>query len=287
MIKTILVPATGGNGDAAVFAAALAAARRFDAHVDFLHVRADATAIAVAMAADAGGPPTLGDIIDRIDADAAAREEATRQKFDIFCAREGLAIVATPSEKAGPSARWVREVGLEPFWFAEYGRVADLIVAGRPAEDDGLAPETLEAVLLDSGRPLLIPPPAGPPALPESVVVAWKPRREAARAVAAAMPFIAAAKEVTVVTAEESEEDNGEEDRRVVASLAWHGVAATARHLSADGRSAADRLLAAAAERNALMVMGGYGHSRLREWMFGGFTRHVLEAAAVPVLIAH
>jgi nucleotide-binding universal stress UspA family protein len=57
--------------------------------------------------------------------------------------------------------------------------------------------------------------------------------------------------------------------------------------LPADGRSAADRLLAAAAERNALMVMGGYGHSRLREWMFGGFTRHVLEAAAVPVLIAH
>ncbi|HEY1261425.1 MAG TPA: universal stress protein [Stellaceae bacterium] len=287
MIKTILVPATGSKGDGAVFVAALAVARRFEAHLDVLHVRADATAMAVAMTTDAGGPPTLGGLIDRLDADAAEREEAARREFDAFCMRERLAVAEAPPEISGPSARWVREVGLEPYWITEYGRVADLIVAGRPEDGEGLASDTLEAALLDSGRPLLIPPPALMSALPESVVIAWKPKREAARAIAAAMPFLVAAKEVVVLTADESAEDAGEEETRLPASLRWHGIAASARHLPADGRSAADRLMAAAGEHNALLVMGGYGHSRLREWMFGGFTRHVLEAAAVPVLIAH
>lgn len=219
MIKAILVPATGSKGDTVVFAAALTVARRFASHLEILHVRTDATAMAVAMTTDAGGPPTLGGLIDRIEADAAALEEATKQQFDAFCAREQLAVADTPPETPGPSARWVREIGLEPYWITEYGRAADLIVAGRPEDGEGLAPETLEAALLDSGRPLLIPPPTPMPALPETVVIAWKPSREAAHAVAAAMPFLVAAKEVVVVTADESAEDAGEEETRLPAAL--------------------------------------------------------------------
>ncbi len=286
MIKTVLVPATGSKADAAVFTAALAVARRFAAHLEVLHVRADATAIAVAMTADSGGP-ALGGLIDRIEADAVAREAATKEEFDAFCAREQLALAESPSGQPGPSARWAREIGVEPYWITEYARVADLIVVGRPDDGEGLAQDTLEAALLDGGRPLLIAPPTPMTALPETVVIAWKPTREAAHAVAAAMPFLTAAKEVVIVTADDSAGDAGEAETRLPASLRWHGIAVSAQHLPADGRSAADRLMAAAAERGALMVMGGYGHSRLRQWMFGGFTRHVLEAAAVPVLIAH
>ncbi len=73
-----------------------------------------------------------------------------------------------------------------------------------------------------------------------------------------------------------------------MANLRWRGVDVSASRLQPDGRSAADTMLAAAAERQAMLVMGGYGHSRLRQWMFGGFTQHILQtAAAVPVLIAH
>ena len=78
-----------------------------------------------------------------------------------------------------------------------------------------------------------------------------------------------------------------EEAERLMAALRWRGVPVTVRHLQADGHHAADKLLAAAREHAALLVMGGYGHSRLREWIFGGFTQHVLRGCEVPVLMAH
>ena len=74
---------------------------------------------------------------------------------------------------------------------------------------------------------------------------------------------------------------------RLMEGLRWHGLPISIRHLQPDGRSAPDTLLSAAAEHAALLVMGGYGHSRLREWIFGGFTLRVLRDAEVPVLMAH
>ena len=67
MIKTILVPATGGDGDPSVFASALAVARQFDVHLEFLHVRPDAAAVAVSMAADGGGATMVGSLITRLE----------------------------------------------------------------------------------------------------------------------------------------------------------------------------------------------------------------------------
>ena len=72
-----------------------------------------------------------------------------------------------------------------------------------------------------------------------------------------------------------------------MSGLRWHGIPVSMRHLQAEDQSAPETLLSAAAEHAALLVMGGYGHSRLREWIFGGFTLHVLRDAAVPVLMAH
>ncbi len=289
MIKTILVPSTSGAGDNAVFVSAAAIARRFAAHIDFLHVRVDAAAMAVAMTSDGGGPAMLGGLVDRMEAEAAEREEQAKRQFEDFCARAGLAIADTPPGPPGPSAQWTRQVGAEAYWIAEHGRAADLMIIGRPTDGDGVAPETIEAALLDSGRPVLIPAAAGMPALPETIVIAWKATREATHAVTAALPFLALAKEIQVLTVAEEENLSSEEGSRLMTNLRWRGIEVSAHRLRPEERSPADTLLAAAAERNALLVMGGYGHSRLREWVFGGFTRHVLQAAAaaVPVLIAH
>jgi nucleotide-binding universal stress UspA family protein len=104
----------------------------------------------------------------------------------------------------------------------------------------------------------------------------------------AALPFLRLAKEVRILTVAEEADQSGEEGSLLVTSLRWHGLKVSAERLQPDERSAADAMIAAAAEQQALLVMGGYGHSRLRQWIFGGFTRHVLQtAAAVPVLIAH
>jgi nucleotide-binding universal stress UspA family protein len=288
MIKTILVPATGSDTDLAVFASALAVARPFAAHLDFLHVRLDPATMAVSMAADGGGAATVGGLVDRLDEEVGRREQRARQLFDEFCAREGLAIADTPPGPSGPSAQWTRQIGSEPYWVAEHGRAADLTVIGRPIDGEGVTPETIESAVLDSGRPLLIPPAAPMAALPETIVIAWKAGREAARAVTAALPFLERAKAILVLTVAEDENLSSEEGGQLMANLRWRGIRVSANRLRPDGRSPADTLLAAAAESQALLVMGGYGHSRLREWIFGGFTQHVLQtAAAVPVLIAH
>jgi nucleotide-binding universal stress UspA family protein len=288
MIKTILVPATGSDSDTAVFASALAVARTFAAHLEFLHVRPDAEAMAVAMASDAGGATMVGGLIDRLEEEANKREEKANRLFQSFCEREGLALRDAPPGPQGPSARWLREIGAEPYWVAEHGRAADLLVIGRPGEDEGVSLDTIEGALIDSGRPLLIPPAALVTTLPETIAIAWKATPQAARAVTAALPFLQIAKQIVILTVgEDRRAPEGEADR-LMASLRWHDVPVSIRHLQpAADSSGPEILLSAAAEHAALLVMGGYGRSRLREWIFGGFTLHVLRGAQVPVLMAH
>jgi len=85
------------------------------------------------------------------------------------------------------------------------------------------------------------------------------------------------------------EEEEGRRDgvERLVGYLAWHGVKAAAERLVPGPHGPAETLLAAASAKAELLVMGGYGHTRLREWVFGGFTQHVLDDAAMAVLMAH
>jgi nucleotide-binding universal stress UspA family protein len=286
MIKTILVPATGSDRDSAVFASAVAVARAFDAHLEFLHVRPDAAAMAVSMAADGGGATMVGSLITRLEEEADQREKKARQLFESFCERERLALREAPSGLSGPSGEWHREIGAEPYWVAEYGRAADVIVIGRSGPDD-VALDTIEAALVDSGRPLLIPAAAPLVSVPETVVIAWKATREAARALTAALPFLHIAKQIVVMTVAEGQSATKNAAERLMAGLRWHGVPVSVQHLQPEGHSAADALLTAARGHSALVVMGGYGHSRLREWIFGGFTLQVLRAAEVPVLMAH
>jgi nucleotide-binding universal stress UspA family protein len=288
MIKTILVPVTGSAVDNAAFAAAVAVARPLSAHINFLHVRIDSAAVAVTMASEGGGSTMVGGLVERLDAEADKREKEARQSFDRFCVQEGLAVAETPLGPAGPSAQWLREIGAEPFWISEHGRAADLLVIGQPSDGDGVSPETIETALLDSGRPILVPPARAITALPETIVVAWKATREAAHAVTAASPLLSLAKRVRILTVAEAENLPSEEGSQLALNLRWRGISASSERLEPDERSPAARLLAAAAESQALLVMGGYGHSRLRQWIFGGFTRHVLQTpAAVPILIAH
>jgi nucleotide-binding universal stress UspA family protein len=287
MIKTILVPATGSDRDNAVFASALTVARPFAAHLDFLHVRPDAAATAVAMASDGGGATMVGGLIDRLEEEAGRREEQATRLFDGFCAREGLALADSPSGVQAPSARWLHEVGAEPYWVAEHGRAADLVVIGRPGEDEGVSLDTIEGALIDSGRPLLIPAAAPLTALPETVAIAWKPSAQAARALTAASPFLDISKQIVILTVTEDQRAPEEAADRLMAALRWRCVPVSVRHLQHGPQSAPETLLSAAAEHAALLVMGGYGRSRLREWIFGGFTLHVLRGAEVPVLMAH
>jgi nucleotide-binding universal stress UspA family protein len=288
MIRTILVPSTGNENDTAVFALALAVARGFSAHIDFLLSRVDAVTIGSIVSSEATSAKLIADLIERVEKEGDQREQRAKQLFETFCQGEGLAISETSDGAPPVSAAWLREVGAESYCVTEYGRAADLLVIGRPGDADEPLYETLEAALLNAGRPLLIPALTPTAGLPATVVIAWKSTQEAARAVTAAMPFLSIAKQIEIITVVEDESGSEESGAaRLMTNLRWHGFPVSLSRLKPDANGAVETLLTAVRERSALLVMGGYGHSRLREWIFGGFTRRVLRGAEVPVLIAH
>ena len=136
--------------------------------------------------------------------DCDRREETARQLFQRFCERERLAVEDSPAGTQSPTAQWLRQAGDEAYWVREYGRAADLLVIGHPADDQGVSIDTIEAALVGTGRPVLIVPAAPLVSLPETIVIAWKAAPEAARAVTAAMPLLEA-KQILIATVAEEE----------------------------------------------------------------------------------
>ncbi|NBB51966.1 universal stress protein [Rhizobium sp. CRIBSB] len=163
-------------------------------------------------------------------------------------------------------------------------RVAEGVPAGASAIDPG-------DILMIAGRPLLITPP-NPVRSPigEPAVVAWTDSREAQRAVFAALPMLKAASRVHVVeiAPEERLPDAGVRTADVVGFLAAHGISAEARPLRGDGRARCEQLIGFAIDVQAgLIVAGGYGHARMREWVMGGVTHGLLNASPVCLLLCH
>ena len=177
---------------------------------------------------------------------------------------------------------------------ARHARYADLSLIGQPFDgaQETLLAKVFEGVLFDSGRAFaMIPRGWSGGAFGGRVLIAWSPRKEAARAVADAMPFIEAAESVHVamVDPDTGEDAHGEEPGAdLAAALARHDVPVTVDALPSAGQSVAGRLLTHAADCAAsLIVMGGYGHWRLRESLFGGVTRDMIRQSTVPLLLAH
>jgi nucleotide-binding universal stress UspA family protein len=172
-------------------------------------------------------------------------------------------------------------------------RCTDLVIASQANPDWYLSGylDADEALVLDSGRPvLLVPKSARPDHVGKRVLAAWDGRREATRAVFDALPLLEAADSVNIVWANPPEDGEGGEPLGddLVNALKRHDVACdVVKTLDSDTNVGA-ALLRAAADRNCdLLVMGCYGHSRLREFVFGGATRHVLQNMPIPVLMSH
>ena len=175
------------------------------------------------------------------------------------------------------------------------GRHADLTVIGQP-DDEAKAERPAQLgisglpadLALSAGRPILVVPYAGTfPAPGKTVLVAWNGSREGARAVHDALPLLAQAQKVIVFGINPDEAETASA-KALVAHLQRHGVAAEARHTVTGDLSAGDALLSALTDHGAdLLVMGAYGHSRLREMVLGGVTETVLESMTVPVLLAN
>ncbi len=291
MLRNILLPVSGAAADGAVFALALAVARSFGAHLIGLHVRPDARSDVASLAASDGGMTAgIDTLMEQMERDADIQEKAATEGWNSFCSQNNISGTEAPGPD-GVTSEWAIEVGTEADWVAEYGRTSDLIVVGRGEEKWGTDYVLMEAALMDTGKPILIAPRALSTAVAKgggTVGIAWKNTREAGAAVRAATPFLRKAGQVIVFIVPESEEDTDRSHLRLVRMLRWHNPQVTIQALNGDTHSPAKVLLDAAMKADSVMlVMGGYGHTRLREAVFGGVTRAIMENAPLPVLMTH
>ncbi len=277
MIRDILVNLKLGSGVDVTADYAVSLASKLDAHL---------TGVAVSYAIDVPPIYTEAFSTDFLD---VQREESKR------LAAEALARFGEAARSMGLSGE-IRTVDGTLGGAAEQigvmARLYDLtVVSQADLELPGSEEVIAEAVLFDSGRPvLLVPQKQARPFSARRIMVAWDGGRAAARAVAEARPFFHKADLVEAVVVQSG---HGKHDDLPGADLARH----LARHeknvelrrLVPEGDDGiVDTLLKEVAARNIdLLVMGGYGHSRLREFVLGGVTRDMLERMTVPLLLAH
>lgn len=277
MFKDILVHLDSTAASARRLDVAASLAERSEAHLTGLHVNWLQENLYWA------DPYAAGAVLQAAEewaADEAARTEA---QF-----REGVAGRAIASE-------WRCARGPQVRTLAAHGRLADLIVVGQHDPDGEAAAETAglaEQVALSAGRPCLVVPYIGArPALGERILIAWNGSREAVRAVNDALPFLKAAKKVHVLAIENHVERLGRDvelPTDIAAHLCRHGVAVEAENDAAGDISIGELLLSRAADLDIdLLVMGCYGHARLRELILGGVTHTLLERTTVPLLMSH
>lgn len=287
-IRKILTPLTGSGRDAASLAAAIAAARACGAKVQALFVRPDPSEALPYMGEGVSGA-VIQDII-RVAKDAADRALADA-KTALQAAAAAANVPVVGKLAPGPDLAVALMEAQGPFEdiVAEEARLSDLVVFGPVADEAGVALRgALESALMAAGRPILLAPRGKVTALGASVAVGWDGSATAAHAVSAALPFLTRAGKVTVLTVGHAGAQAQRHLEDLKAYLALHGVSATSQLADPAGKPVAEALPAAAAAAGAdLLVMGGYGHSRLREFVLGGVTRHVIAAAPLPVLMAH
>jgi nucleotide-binding universal stress UspA family protein len=285
--RKIVVPVTGSPRDAVVTKAALEIAKTFDSWTSALFVRPDASEVLPYL----GEGISAGVVQEILDASAeAAKKSSHAAKLSVAQAAAELGVPFQDGPPLGGNASCsfrVRQGVMSDVFYQEAG-LADLFVF-----DGAAIPETpnlrdgLETVLLSARRPVMLVPPQPWSHLGTKIAVAWDGGLAASHAVTAAMPWLKRARAVEILSVGPGSATVSEMDR-LRDYLRVQGVGAVEHSLSPSDLGAGAALVEAAHRSGAdMLVMGGYGHSRLRELILGGVTRHILNNVTMPVFMAH
>jgi nucleotide-binding universal stress UspA family protein len=273
--KTILVYVDTGRSAPARLKLSAELAARSAAHVTGLYVRRPFQAPAFS---DAG--PAMDSLYRTYENAAKADEALATAAFRDLIGGTSL------------SSEWRVVDGLAEEVVAAHARYADLVIVGQ-SEPDAAAtttpPDLAETVALASERPVLIVPHIGvtkPPG--KTVMLCWNGTREAARAVTGALPILKQADKVIILLIDPRNDGDEQPGASISRWLGRHGVKAVVQRDTAAESSVGGVILSRAADQDAdLIVMGLYGHSRMREWVLGGASRTLLASMTVPLLVAH
>lgn len=254
-----------------------------------LAARFEATLTGLYLIAPVVGPRYAGGLT----LEGVMREEAEHAQADALKARH---LFEDVSQRCGIHTEWRVAAGIPSEQATLHARYSDLAIIGPP--DKHVLPSSFalqaDEIIFGAGRPVIfVPREAAGDALGRRIVVAWKPSREAARAVNDALPLLAAAETVDIVVVNPISDQHGVRDygeepgANIAAHLARHGISVEVHRERAVHESVGKRLLTLAVERGSdLMIMGAYGHSRLRELVLGGVTQHVLDHATIPLMMS-
>jgi hypothetical protein len=290
-MRVILVPLVGDHHDAGGLAAAYAIAGPFRAHIDAMFVRPDPVEALMNLEGE-GTQELIGTVTRASAATWDARARLARQAFDAARVGADAALAEQPTGTDSVTAEWREITGAVEVVLPFEGRLCDLLVfAGIHAAGSAHRRRMFEVALLHAARPLLlvaeqVPDAIGPKTIGKVIALAWNGSAEAARAVAGALPLLHHAEQVHVLTAASPRTDVERADG-LVRYLAWQGLSCE-RHAMYPTTQVGGALLGKARELGAdLLVMGGYGRSRVSELVFGGVTRTVLGQYDLPILLAH
>lgn len=271
-LKDILVYVEDNEQEAATVAAACTLARQHDAHL---------TGLAVDRPPEIPGFATIEIPPSAVEIIKAQRKESlerARRTFDETVNKAGLA------DRSG----WSVSKGRQLESLVLRSRYADITVVSQNTPEDEGGDALIDDFILASGRPALVIPYIGAPeTFGRNILIAWNASREAARAVSDAMPLLETADKIEVFAVE----PNGMGDlpgADIASHLSRHGLNVSTAKTAGLDIDVGDVLLNQVADGGAdMVVMGAYGHSRMRELVLGGATRHILKHMTVPVLLSH
>ncbi len=285
-LKSIFVPFVEGKAAETAFRAAMLFAKDVKAHISAAHMRARPA------------PPTnvyfpLGGVSTEFTENFQKAEDQLagdlKALFAKLCDETGAGNVGMESrtDDHGVTASWTEMEGDPLSDYARRATAFDLSVLAAGGDDSTPMEESIaESLLFQSGRPVLLCPAAGLAAAPEKIVVAWNGSEEAARAVGATLEFLKEAEDVTVVSVRKTDAPFINTDE-ITANLRLHGVNAARTKIEVAGEESVNARLdeEIRKEKPDLLVMGAYSHSRWRQAVLGGFTRHMIHEAKLPVLM--
>ncbi|WP_439596887.1 universal stress protein [Falsiroseomonas sp.] len=287
--RRLLLPLTGTAAGEAALATGLMVARIWSAHLHCLHVRVDARDVAP-LAGEGLSGAMIEEMMAATERESGERAGRVRALFEKFTAIHGDVTLAgdpnTALKVPGVTLSFEAIAGREEDVVAQQSRLYDMAVVPHPeADEDVSSSDALHAVLFDSGRPVLIAPRTAPEVMGSRVCIAWNGSAESAAAVAAALPWLHRAQAVRILHSEDYQR-RGPAAEGIQAYLRWHEIEAELVPFKSQTREVGAGLLGAARDFGAdLMCQGAYSHSRLRQLILGGVTRHVLENSEIPILM--
>lgn len=286
LIQAVLsAPETGS----VVLETTLSIARLFTAHFRVLHVLPN-PALSIPLVGEAMLGNMIEDTMRTCEEQGHRKRDVLKKLFDQWTCDRQVPVVSDPQVASYPTVSWHEAIGIEDDVAANLGRLCDLSVVGLPiaGEEDPWLEATLNNVLMESGRPILVPPRTAPTHIGTRIVIAWNGSQESTRAVHAALPLLKRADVVTILALQD---EDAPPLQNLAPWLALHGVRAETQQLGPPGitgEKIGEALLRTVSSCRAdLLVMGAFGHSRLRQLILGGVTRHVLDHAEVPLFMRH